>query len=313
MQTLYIDRKDTRIELDRERILVHTTNLARPLSIALDYLESIVISAKTMINSALLLACSSRGIAVIVLDARSYEHHAQYIPSHSGVVKRKIQQYALLDKDERRLGYAKHLVMSQHQQQTKLLHTLQKQYDVYTDEFSRLFTLLKNVGMMLANAHSMAELRGLEGASARVMFGAIAILAPEWCAFRGRNRRPPLDPINVLLSLSYSLVYAECTRALYACALDPMLGFYHEPVHGRFSLSCDLTERLRTDVERWVLSLVQQQIIQPQHFSYSEMYPCTLNKEGRSVYYPAWQQQLKIWRRYIRQNAVAWAKVIDSA
>ncbi len=313
MQTLYIDRRDTRIDLDRDRILVHTTNLPRPLSIALDYLESIVISAKTALSSSLLLACASRGVAVIVLDARSYECHAQYIPSNSGVVKRKIKQYALLDADERRLAYAKKLVLSQHVQQLKLLHTWQREYGLTDADYLGLFPLLKNLQLMIVNAHSMAELRGLEGAGAKVVFAAMQYVAPKWCAFRGRNRRPPQDPVNVLLSLSYSLIYAECTRALYACALDPMLGFYHEPVHGRFSLACDLTERLRCDVGRWVLDMLHSEVLKPQHFSYSEQYPCTLNKEGRSIFYPAWQHQFKVWRRYIRQNAMAWASVIDSA
>ena len=66
MQTLYIDRKDTHIEVDRERILVHSTHLAKPLSIAFAYLSSIVISAKTGLTSHLLLACASRGIPVII-------------------------------------------------------------------------------------------------------------------------------------------------------------------------------------------------------------------------------------------------------
>ena len=65
MQTLYIDRRDTRLDVDRERILVHSPSLPRPLSIAFTYLSSIVISAKTQLHSHVLLACASRGITAL--------------------------------------------------------------------------------------------------------------------------------------------------------------------------------------------------------------------------------------------------------
>ena len=127
MQTLYIDRRDTRIDVDRERILVYSQNLPKPLSIAFAYLSSIVISAKTELNSHLLLACASRGIPVIILDPRSCEHHAQYIPPSSGIIHRKIKQFEILDQDQRRLGYAKQLVYAHSVQQYKLLHYWAKQ------------------------------------------------------------------------------------------------------------------------------------------------------------------------------------------
>ncbi|MDQ9021826.1 CRISPR-associated endonuclease Cas1 [Acinetobacter sichuanensis] len=313
MQTLYIDRRDTQLEVDRERILVHSSHLPRPLSIAFAYLSSIVISAKTHLTSHVLLACSSRGIPVIILDPRSCEQHAQYIPPSSGIVHRKIKQFEILDQDERRLGYAKQLVYSHTVQQFKLIHFWQKQNLLDEQNAEQFKIRIKNMIQMLNACNSMEQLRGLEGASAKVIFASITLIAPEWCKFRGRNRRPPLDPINVLLSLSYSLIYAECTRALTAHAIDPMLGFYHEPVHGRYSLACDLTERIRTDIEKWVLHLFLSEQLMPQHFSSSSQFPCVLNKEGRAIFYPLWERKFKIWKKYLRLNAQLWAKTIDQA
>ena len=313
MQTLYIDRRDSTLEVDRERLLVHSQNLPKPLSIAFAYLSSIVISAKTQLNSHVLLACAARGIPVIVLDPRSCEDHAQYIPPSSGIVHRKIKQFEILDQDQRRLGYAKQLVHSHVIQQYKLIHYWLKKGFLSDEIAQTLLQRLKTMIKMIGASIDMSQLRGLEGATAKVIFYAIGNIAPQWCHFKGRNRRPPLDPINVLLSLSYSLVYAECTRALTAHALDPMLGFYHEPVHGRYSLACDLTERIRTEVEKWILELVLTEQLKPIHFSYSEQYPCTLNKEGRAIFYPLWERKLKVWKKYLRLNAQRWAKIIDQA
>lgn len=313
MQTLYIDRKDTQLEVDRERLLVYSQNLPRPLSIAFAYLSSIVISAKTGLNSHVLLACASRDIPVIILDPRSCESYAQYIPPASKIIHRKIKQFEILDQDGRRLGYAKQLIYAQCMQQMKLLHAWYQQGALNQSILDKLIERFQPVLQMLPNCQSMAQLRGLEGATAKIVFSAMSSIAPEWCKFHARNRRPPLDPVNVLLSLSYSLIYAECTRALQAQALDPMLGFYHEPVHGRYSLACDLTERIRSEIEKWVLELICNDTLKKQHFSSSEQFPCTLNKEGRAVYYPAWEKKFKVWKKYIRMNAQQWAKILDQA
>jgi len=313
MQTLYIDRRDTRLDVDRERILVHSPSLPRPLSIAFTYLSSIVISAKTQLHSHVLLACASRGIPVIILDPRSCESHAQYIPPSSKVVHRKIKQFEVLDQDGRRLGYAKQLVYSQALQQYKLLRYWFKNREIEQTNQDQLIERLKTIIKMINTCQSLEQLRGLEGASAKIIFYTMSLLVPAWCKFKGRNRRPPRDPINVLLSLSYSLIYAECTRALTAHAIDPMLGFYHEPVHGRYSLACDLTERIRTDIEKWVIQLILEEHLRPPHFTSSEQYPCVLNKEGRAIFYPLWERRFKVWKKYIRMNAQQWARTIDQS
>ena len=311
MHTLYIDRKDTQIEVDRDRLLVHATHLPKPLSVAFHYLTSIVISAKTKLTSSVLLACSRRGIPVIILDPRSYEYHAEYIPPSSGIVHRKIKQFEILNQYERRLNYAKQLIAAQFIQQYKLLNFWYKQNLLSDQQFDGFVRKLKNSREMLINCQDIIQLRGIEGAAAKNIFTVIRLIAPSWCQFQGRNRRPPLDPINVLLSLSYTLIYAECSRALKAQALDPMLGFYHEPLHGRYSLACDLTERMRTEIDKWVIELVQQEILTAQHFSSSDQFPCVLSKEGRAIFYPAWEKKFKAWKKYIRLNAQQWAKALD--
>lgn len=90
-----------------------------------------------------------------------------------------------------------------------------------------------------------------------------------------------------------------------------MLGFYHEPVHGRYSLACDLTERIRCDIEKWVMQLLFNEQLRPVHFASSEQYPCVLNKEGRAIFYPLWERRFQVWKKYIRMNASQWAKTID--
>ncbi len=102
-------------------------------------------------------------------------------------------------------------------------------------------------------AAGLGELLGIEGNAARIYFGAFpALLRPRTSAeqslafdFEGRNRRPPRDPVNAMLSLVYAVLARELTVITQAVGLDPYLGFYHQPRYGRPSLALDLMEEFR--------------------------------------------------------------------
>lgn len=98
------------------------------------------------------------------------------------------------------------------------------------------------------SASSLGELLGVEGASARVYFGALPALlksAGDELTFEGRNRRPPTDPVNAMLSFAYALLVRDTTVAALAAGLDPQVGMLHQPHFGRPSLALDLAEELR--------------------------------------------------------------------
>ena len=103
----------------------------------------------------------------------------------------------------------------------------------------------------MAACADLASLRGLEGVAAREYFQALTEVLPKSLGFHGRNRRPPKDPFNAVLSLGYTLLQAEASIALYGAGLDPYVGFYHALEYGRESLSCDVVEALRPEVDRF--------------------------------------------------------------
>jgi len=125
-----------------------------------------------------------------------------------------------------------------------------------------------------AAADSMATLLGLEGTAARIYFGHFGALlkpsagdGPMELDFDGRNRRPPRDPINALLSLAYSLLAKDLTITLTTVGFDPLLGFYHRPRYGRPALALDLMEEFRPLIaDSVVLSAVNNGVVQPGDF-----------------------------------------------
>lgn len=141
----------------------------------------------------------------------------------------------------------------------------------------------------------MPELRGIEGEAANVYFGCFDELILEdkrGFAFEGRNRRPPKDNMNALLSFLYTLLAHDVRAALETVGLDPYVGFLHRDRPGRPSLALDLMEELRPYLaDRLALSLVNRKQIAPKGFRTSENGAITMSDETRKIVLAAWQKR----------------------
>ena len=157
---------------------------------------------------------------------------------------------------------------------------------------------------------SLAELLGVEGAAAAAYFAEFAGMlrnpeaddipdvpaGPEapWARFdfTTRNRRPPTDPVNAMLSLAYSLLAKECTVAAYAVGLDPYVGFYHQPRHGRPALALDVMEEFRPLIaESVVLTAVNNRYVTPVDFVTAGR-AVNLSAGGRKKFFQCFEQRM---------------------
>jgi len=124
--------------------------------------------------------------------------------------------------------------------------------------------------------HSATDyIRGIEGATGNIYFNAFPrLIINDEFSFKGRNRRPPLDPVNAMLSFVYTLLTNEVLSAIKTCGLDPYLGSLHEISYGRPSLACDLVEEYRTYLgDRLVLGLINKRLVKPDDFIYRPSAP----------------------------------------
>jgi len=148
-------------------------------------------------------------------------------------------------------------------------------------------------------AESVDELLGLEGALAKCYFqnfskllsGSGGDLETDW-DFTTRNRRPPKDPVNALLSFGYAMLSKECTVALMAEGLDPWWGLFHRPRHGRPALALDLMEEFRPLVaDSAVITAVNTGMVRQKDFNRSAA-GCMLNPTGRKAFIRAYEVRL---------------------
>ena len=138
-------------------------------------------------------------------------------------------------------------------------------------------------------------LRGLEGVGAVTYFNAFDEMILNRKAdffFSGRNRRPPLDRVNAMLSFAYSLLTHDCASALASVGLDAYVGFLHTDRPGRASLSLDLMEELRPCMaDRFVLTLINNRMINPEDCQNQDSGAVLLTDSGRRTFLKAWQEK----------------------
>jgi CRISPR-associated protein Cas1 len=308
MGTLYLDRRHAELQLEAGRLRVrHPETGIRDLPIAL--LERVVITAGVTLDTNLLAALGGAGVAVLILNPRNLDRVAFVLGRPHNDVALRLSQYRHLDDSAWQARWAHHLVTAKLRGQRQLLgDALTQRPDlrrILTQGGERL-----DAALARCTADAGPEsLRGQEGAAAAGYFQALGALFPASLGFAGRRRRPPPDPVNALLSLSYTLLHFDAVRAAYAVGLDPFLGFYHLPAFGRESLASDLVEPLRPLADRFVWRLFADQVIRPEHFA-RERGACLLGKAGRAHFYACFEDFALLPRGRLRRQCRALARVL---
>ena len=144
-------------------------------------------------------------------------------------------------------------------------------------------------------ATTAEQLLGIEGAAAECYFSAFPhfLLSDEW-SFQSRNRRPPRDPVNSLLSFAYTLLAADCKSALESVGLDHAVGLYHKDRPGRPGLALDLMEEFRAPLaDRTVLTLLNRKQLSARDFIHEEGGFVRLTDEARKLVLTSWQERKK--------------------
>lgn len=240
---LYVQDQGGRVSLEGERLVITGRKEGRAEA-RLANTSHVVLMGNVQVSTQALRELISRGIPVSFFTMGGYYIGRAVGQEHNNVELRVAQHKAAAD-PARCLDLARGFVASK----VRNGRTLLRRNMVQTD--GTLLGSLEQLAKKAEEATSIATLLGVEGAAARTYFGAFSgMLKGEdhvltTFDMEGRNRRPPRDPVNALLSLAYALLAKDMAITLGAVGLDAMLGFYHRPRFGRPALALDLMEELR--------------------------------------------------------------------
>lgn len=250
-------------------------------------LEGLVaVSGNVTISPHLMNLCCERGVAISYMD-RNGEFLARVQGPVSGNVRLRLEQMSAYTDGERKGQLARSFVIGKVMNARNVL--LRRLRDHGEDaEVSAAVGKLKSALQALRNATAdVSTIRGIEGEAAAVYFGVFDRLRTtggEAFRFVERNRRPPRDPMNALLSYVYVLLAHDCRGALECVGLDPQIGFLHEIRPGRSSLALDLMEEFRAVLaDRLVLSLVNLRQVTECDFKVTESGAVVMNEDARKT------------------------------
>lgn len=298
MTSLYVDRRGVSLKADGEALVCHE-NGQRVGTVPMAPLSRVFLRGEVTLTSSLLGKLGARGIGVVVLSGRKAEPTLLLGRPHNDA-RRRLAQYRLSQDASHCLAFSKALVREKLAAQMTFLG--ERREAEPRSRYVLTLSLRKLKGALVAvdSQESIGRLRGVEGAGAAAYFDGYADLLPENLDFHRRNRRPPRDPVNAVLSLGYTLLHAEAVLAAYGAGFDPFIGFYHAVDFGRESLACDLVEPLRVEVDRHALRLFRDGVLRADDFSLAEG-ACLLGKAGRERFYEAWEPVAERLRKRLEE------------
>jgi CRISP-associated protein Cas1 len=295
LNTLYVVTRAATLRRDHLTVRVEVERQAK-LAVPIHQLESVAVFGGVHVTPAVMALCAEHGVAVNFLSESGRLLCRVDAPCSGNVLVRR-EQYRRADQEDRRTEVARGVVAGKVHNARNLLLRAARETDVVDDQtaLSAAAARLADTLPALGRAADVDSVRGYEGDAARVYFDTFpALVRQNREAFRpnGRTRRPPLDPMNALLSFLYGLLLADCSAAAAAAGLDPSVGFLHVDRPGRPGFALDLMEEFRPLVaDRIALTLVNRQQVKPSGFVTREGGAVQMDEATRRVVLAAYQQR----------------------
>lgn len=295
LNTLYVTSEEGYLALENENVIVYQGEEKKG-QYPLLMLEGIVSFSYRGASPALMGECAKRGISLCFMT-RSGRFLARVCGETKGNVLLRAEQYRIADSMAKSCQIARHFIFG------KIYNSRWSIERTLRDHALRVpAETLKPISLQLAQrletimaCEELDRLRGVEGEASALYFSVLDDLIlnqKEDFRFGERNRRPPTDAVNAMLSFVYTLLAHDCASALESVGLDPYVGFMHRIRPGRESLALDLMEELRpVSADRLVLTLINTREIRPKHFQHQPGGAVLLNDEGRKIVLSAWQNR----------------------
>lgn len=287
---LYVQDQGAKIGLAGDELVVRARD-GDEVRARLTNVSQVSLFGNVQISTQALRAIVERGLSISFLSTGGWYYGRATGADSKNVELRVAQHRALADADTC-LMLARGIVASKIRNcRTLLRRNVEAPADVQLFELEQLAKKAEGAG-------ALASLLGIEGTAARTYFGAFPDMLggklSEHFEMDGRNRRPPRDPINALLSLAYSLLTKELAHTLASAGLDPLLGFYHQPRFGRPALALDLMEEFRPLIaDSTVLQAVNNGVVGPNDF--------LIHPTGTSLKTPARRRFMLAYERRMDQ------------
>jgi CRISPR-associated protein Cas1 len=303
LNTVYVTTEGTGLRKDGENLVAEVDGAERA-RVPLHMLGSVVVFGPIFVSPALIGALARAGITLVLLDRQGRFEARIEGPVSGNVLLRRAQYRVSAQPDE----IVRSIVSAKIANQRSVLQRALRDHgeELTHERFTAVGAVVDKLAGILRRVAftegGIDGLRGAEGEAANCYFSVFndLIRSPdsEIC-FRGRSRRPPLDPVNALLSFLYTLLTHDCRNAAEGVGLDPAVGFLHRDRPGRPSLALDLMEELRPILaDRLALSLFNRRQLRTRDFERRDGGAIFISDDARKLVLTAWQERKKEERQH---------------
>lgn len=295
MNTLFVTSEDIYLSLDNENVVINREGTVVK-KLPLRMFEQILYFGYMGASPALLGKCAEYGIAVCFYKP-SGRFLARVMGNHNSNVLLRKEQYRISDSEELSCKIARNFIVGKLYNSHSVLERAKRDHALTVDvaNLEQASREIMRLTRLSRKCTDLAALRGLEGDAASLYFAQFNELVLQnkvYFRFKNRNKRPPTDPVNALLSFAYTILANDCAAALEGAGLDPYIGFLHRDRPGRLSLALDLMEEFRSiTADRFVLTLINNRVINEKSFNNQENGSVLLTDDGRKIFLEAWQKR----------------------
>lgn len=297
LNTLYIVSKDNYLGREGQTVVIRNDK-EKLAQFPIHNFEDIVCFNYTGASPSLVELCSEFNVNITYLKPNG-KFIGKYYSRKKGNVLLRREQFRIAEDSNRSLEYARLFIYGKGYNSIKVIDRGMRDHSsqMNLEDLSNIKKHLANSIEMIKKIDSFESLLGVEGEMSREYFKGInnlIVSQKESFVFNGRNRRPPQDPINAMLSLSYGLIRTKVESSLESVGLDPYVGFYHRDRPGRASLALDVMEELRNYMgDRFVLSLINRQQIKKEDFITKENGAVLFNDKGFNKFLDLWNRRMQ--------------------
>ncbi len=297
LNTLYITKEDINIGRDGTNLVIYKDG-DKLGQYPVQYFENIVCFNYTGMSPSSMALCLESKVGVSFMTPNG-KMLARVSGKTNGNVLLRREQYRIADDEKESLRFAKLFINGKLYNSIKVIDRGIRDYQErsFAFELRIIKESLIDSKANLDESDNLQHVLGIEGDASRNYFKGFKhlILNQEHeFNFYGRNRRPPTDPVNAMLSLSYGMIRVLLENALETVGLDPYVGFLHQDRPGRTSLALDMMEELRAYMgDRFVLSLINRKQIGENDFFVKDNGAVLFSEEGLKKYLDLWNKRLQ--------------------
>ena len=295
LNTLYITTEGAYLHIDHETLKINVERETK-LQVPIHHIGGVVCFGNVMVSPAAVHRCAEDGRFMVFLSQNG-RFKARVEGPVSGNVLLRCAQHTTMADEDKTLSIARNFVAGkiQNARQVVLRGSREAKTDSDGTALRETAELLGRAVTRLPSCDNLDALRGIEGESARNYFSTFSHMVRgdrETFALNGRNRRPPRDPINALLSFLYAMLMTDCVAAAEGVGLDPQMGFLHALRPGRAALALDLMEELRSVLaDRLALTLINRRQVSAKDFVDRPGGAVHLGDDGRKEVITAYQKR----------------------